>query len=184
MLAVEILEGIRMMLRMANLICVGAALALLAGCTSVEERLELRKPTARLVGVRFQEATPRAATLVFDVELQNYYPLTVPLVGFKYSVSSAGQMFLSGSSEARVNLPASSQRTVALPVTIDYLEVLKILGNAKPGATIPYQAELDLSVETPRLGPVLLPVTHMGVLTLPAISEAIPQSVPGSVKTQ
>jgi LEA14-like dessication related protein len=115
MLAVEILEGIRMMLRMANLICVGAALALLAGCTSVEERLELRKPTARLVGVRFQEATPRAATLVFDVELQNYYPLTVPLVGFKYSVSSAGQMFLSGSSEARVNLPASSQRTVALP---------------------------------------------------------------------
>ena len=170
-----------MMLRMANLICVGV---LLAGCTSMEERLELRKPTARLVGVRFQEATLRAATVVFDVEVQNHYPVTVPVVGLKYSVSSAGRMFLSGSSEARVNLPADSQRTVALPVTCDYLEVLKILSNSKPGATIPYAAQLDVSVQTPRLGPVLLPVSHMGELTLPTVSEPSPQSVPGSVKTR
>jgi LEA14-like dessication related protein len=157
---------------MASLICVGL---LLAGCTSVEERLELRKPTARLVGVTFREATPRAATLVFDVELQNYYPETVPVVGLKYSVSSAGRMFLSGSAEARVNLPANSRKVVALPVSIDYLEVLKILSAAKPGAVIPYAAELDLTVQTPRLGPVLLPLAHRGDLTLPAISISDPQ---------
>jgi hypothetical protein len=54
-------------------------LALLAGCTTVEERLELRKPTAQLVGVKFQGASLHAATLVFDVEITNYYPQTVPL---------------------------------------------------------------------------------------------------------
>jgi len=174
MLAPEILEGIRTMLRTANLVSVGALLALLAGCTTVEERLELRKPTARLVAVRFQEATPHSATLVFDVEIENHYPLTVPLLGFKYSLSSGGQLFLSGSSEVRINLPADSRRTVALPAQIDYLEALKILGNVKPGATIAYVAELDLRADTPRLGPILLPLTRSGQLTLPTISEAIP----------
>jgi len=171
MLAGDILEGIRMMLRMANLVSAGALLVLLAGCTTMEERLELRKPTARLVGVRFQEATLRAATLVFDVEVENYYPQTVPLLDFKYSVSSAGQLFLSGSSEVRVNLPGGSHRTVALPATIDYLEMLKILSGVKPGATIPYEAQVDLRVDTPRLGPLMLPLTCAGKLALPTISE-------------
>ena len=174
MLAAEILEGIRMMLRMVNLVCVGALLTVLAGCTTVEERLELRKPTARLVGVKFQEATPRSATLVFDVEVENYYPQTVPLLGFKYSVASAGQLFLSGSSEVRVNLPANSRKTVALPAQIDYLEALKVLSNVRPGGTIPYEANVDLRVDTPRLGPLLLPLTRAGEIALPAVSEAIP----------
>ena len=120
------------------------------------------------------------AALVFDVEIENYYPVTVPLVGFKYSVTSTGQLFLSGSSEARVNLPAGGQRTVALPLTIDYLQVLKVLGNVRPGATIPYAAELDLRVETPRLGPIVLPLSRSGQLTLPTISDVIP----GNIKIQ
>jgi LEA14-like dessication related protein len=172
------------MLRMANLIAAGALLTLLAGCETWEERLELRKPTARLVGVRFQEATLRAATFVFDVEIENYYPVAVPLTGFKYSVSSGGQLFLSGSSEARVDLPANGQRTVALPITIDYLQVLGILSNIRPGATIPYAAELDVRVETPRLGPIVLPLSHSGQLTVPTTSEALPQDRAGSLKTE
>jgi len=172
------------MLRTANLISVAALLGLLAGCTSVEENLELRKPTARLVDVKFQEATLRSATLVFDVEIENHYPVTVPLLGFKYSVSSGGQLFLSGSSGARVNLPAGGQRTVALPAQIDYLGALKVLSNVKPGATIPYKAELDLTVDTPRLGPLTLPLTRAGQLALPTISEGIPQSAPDSLKTK
>ncbi len=174
MLTAEILEGIRTMLRMANLVSVGMLLGLLAGCTSVEERLELRKPTAQLTGVRFQEASAQSATLVFDVEVENYYPVTVPLRGFKYSVTSGGQLFLTGSSEVRINLPAESRKTVALPAQVNYLEALKVLGSVRPGATIPYIAELDVRVETPRLGPITLPLTYKGQLTLPTISAVIP----------
>lgn len=174
MLAAEILEGIRMMLRMVNLVCVGALLTALAGCTTVEERLELRKPTAQLVGVRFQEATARSATLVFDVEIQNYYPQTVPVLGFKYSLASSGRLFLSGSSEVRINLPANSQKTIALPAQIDYLEAIKALGNAGPGGTIPYEANVDVRVDTPRLGSLLVPLARAGQITLPAVSAANP----------
>jgi LEA14-like dessication related protein len=169
---------------MANLISFGAVVALLAGCTSVEQTLELQKPTVSLVGVRFQEATLHAATVVFDVNVVNHYPVTVPLTGFKYSLSSAGQLFLSGTSGVRINLPANGQRTVALPATIDYTGALKALSNVKPGAIIPYEAKLDLTVETPRLGPLNLALSHAGDLTLPTISEVIPQDIPGSVKTQ
>ncbi len=184
MLEAEILEGILMMLRTANLVCIGALLGVLAGCTSMEESLELRKPTATLVGVRLQEATLRTATLVFDVNIVNYYPVTVPLIGFRYSVASAGRTFLVGSSEARVNLPANGQRTVGLPATIDYLGALTALNNVKPGAIIPYEAGLDLTVQTPRLGPLTLSLSRAGDLSLPTIAEPVPQGAPGTVKTQ
>jgi len=173
-----------MMLRTANLVSIGALLVILAGCTTVEESLELRKPTATLVGVRLQEATLRAATLVFDVNIVNHYPATVPLTGFRYSVMSAGQTFLVGSSEARVNLPASGRRTVGLPVTIDYLGALKALNNAKPGAIIPYEAKLDLTVQTPRLGPLSLFLSRAGDLSLPTITEPVPQGIPDTLKTR
>ena len=183
-LEADILEGVLMMLRMAHLVSVGALLGMLAGCTTMEESLELRKPTATLVGVRLQEATLRAATLVFDVNVVNHYAVTVPLTGFRYSVTSAGRTFLAGSSEARINLPANGQRAVALPVTIDYLGALKTLSNVKPGAVIPYEAKLDLTVQTPRLGPLTLALDHAGDLTLPTISEALPHSTPDTLKTQ
>lgn len=170
--------------RMAHLVSVGALLAMLAGCTTVEQNLELRKPTARLVGVRFQEATLRAATVVFDVEVTNYYPVEVPLRGFRYSVSSEGRTFLGGSSEVRVNLPPNTPRTVSLPATVDYHAVLSALSNARPGGSVPYDARLTLTVDTPRLGPIGLDLDHAGSLTLPAISEVIPQAPSDTLKTQ
>jgi LEA14-like dessication related protein len=144
----------------------------LTGCTTVEERLELRKPEAELVGVKFAEVGPYSATLVFDLQMQNFYPTAVAVRRFKYDVSSGGVTFLSGSAEVRINLPAESQRTVSLPATVNYLEVLKTLRNVGPGATIPYEAKLDVTVDTPRLGPVLLPLTRAGSLSLPVISGA------------
>jgi LEA14-like dessication related protein len=144
----------------------------LAGCSSMEERLGLRKPEAHLVSVKFTEAGPYSATLVFDVEMQNFYATTVAVRKIRYEVSSGGVAFLAGSAEVRVNLPAESQRVVSLPATVNYLEALKALHNVGPGATIPCDVTLDVTVDTPRLGPVLLQLSLSGNLNLPAISSA------------
>jgi len=149
---------------------------LLAGCATVEENLELRKPAARLVDVKFTEAGPYSATLVFDVTIKNYYALTVPLRRFTYELSSAGATFLAGSAEIRINLPAESQKTVSLPATVDYPAALKILHSVGPGTIIPYEAKVQLTVDTPRLGPIMLPLTSAGELALPRVSDAPPAS--------
>jgi LEA14-like dessication related protein len=182
--AIEILEGIRTMARRGNLILVSAVLVSLAGCTSVEQSLELRKPTARLLGVKIEDASLQGATLVFNVEVENHYATTVPALSFSYAVSSAGALFLVGSSEVRMDLPANGSRTVSLPARIDYVKALSALANVGPGATIPYEARVELTVNTPRLGPLVLAMSREGQLSLPTVSAPAPQPTPSTPKTE
>lgn len=172
------------MARRGNLILVSAVLVSLAGCTSVEQSLELRKPTARLLGVKIEDASLQGATLVFNVEVENHYATTVPALSFSYAVSSAGALFLVGSSEVRMDLPANGSRTVSLPARIDYVKALSALANVGPGATIPYEARVELTVNTPRLGPLVLAMSREGQLSLPTVSAPAPQPTPSTPKTE
>jgi len=67
-------------------------------------------------------------------------------------------------------VPAKSKKTVSLPAKINYMEMLKALKGVRPGSNIPYNAELGLSVETPALGVIRLPLKKDGELVLPTVS--------------
>jgi len=155
-----------------------------AGCTSTEEYLDLKKPSAQLMGVEFRDANLYGATLVFNVDVINHYSFDLPLLSFNYSVSSQGQRFLAGFSELSITVPPGGRRAVSLPARVDYLKALNVLTGVRPGATIPYNAELSLVVNTPRLGSITLPLSKIGELTLPAVSEAQPQAPSSAIKTQ
>jgi LEA14-like dessication related protein len=159
------------MARVAGLLFVGVLAAVLAGCQSMEESLSLRKPTARLMGVQFREADAFSATLVFDVQIVNHYPADLPLLRFDYALSSRGRRFATGSPELGIIIPVSGSQTVSLPARIDYVNTLRILGGVRPGATIPYEAQVNLLVDTPRLGSIMLPLERSGELRLPEVSE-------------
>ncbi len=155
---------------MASLLIAGAMLALGAGCESTEESMGFRKPTARLMGVQFREADAYGATLVFDVQIVNHYPVELPLLRFNYAVSSQGARFIAGASELAIQIPVGGSQTVSLPARIDYIRTLQMLGGIRPGATIPYEAQLDLAINTARLGAITLPLAKTGEITLPQIS--------------
>ena len=140
------------------------------GCETIQEGFNLRKPTARLTGLKFEEVKLDSATLVFDVEIDNHYPVALPLTNFDYTLSSNAEQFLSGSAKSQTAVPAKSSKTISLPVRIDYIGMLKALKGVRPGSKIPYGAELGLSVDTPALGLVRLPLKKEGELVLPSIS--------------
>jgi len=173
------------MARRSSLILVIALTGgMMAGCTSVEERLSLRKPTAHLVGVQLRDASVYGATVVFDVAIENHYPADLPLLGFSYSLASGGQRFLGGSSQVNMVVPAGGSKTVSLPARVDYIQALKALGNIRPGAKIPYDAEMDLTIDTPQLGSITLPLAGSGELVLPELPGVDVNSLLGSVKTE
>lgn len=146
--------------------------ACVAGCETIQESLNLRKPTARLTGLKIEDVKLDSATLLFDVEIDNHYPVALPLSNFDYSLSSGAEQFLSGSAKSQAAVPAKSSTTVSLPATINYIEMLKALKGVRPGSKIPYGAELGLSVDTPALGVIRLPLRKEGELVLPSISGA------------
>lgn len=144
----------------------------LGSCETIQEGLNLRKPTARLTDLKIEDVKMDSATLLFDVEIENHYPVALPLTNFDYSLSSGSAKFLSGNAESQAAVPAKSSRTVSLPAQINYIEMLKALKGVRPGSTIPYGAEVGLSVKAPGLGVIRLPLKKEGQLALPNITGA------------
>lgn len=148
----------------------GVALGL-TGCGSLANALNLRKPSARIVAVRLENINLRSATLQFDVELENPYSVPLPLVNMDYGLASQERSFLSGDEKLQGSVPARGRKTVSLPATVDYLGLLGVLQDVRPGAVIPYEATLGLSVDAPVLGLLRLPLKKEGSLPVPTVPD-------------
>ncbi len=136
----------------------------------MQHALSLNKPTARMTGLKFENVKLDSATLLFDVEVDNPYPVALPLMNLDYGLSSGAEPFLTGSAELQTTVPAKSKKTVSLPANINYLDMLRALKGIRPGSKIPYKADLGLSVDTPALGLIKLPLKKEGEVVLPMLS--------------
>ncbi len=142
------------------------------GCETMQHALSLKKPAARMTGLKFENVKLDSATLLFDIEVDNPYPVALPLMNLDYGLSSGAEPFLTGSADLQTTVPAKSKKTVSLPANINYLDMLRALKGIKPGSKIPYKANLGLSVDTPALGRIKLPLKKEGEVVLPTPSGA------------
>jgi len=141
-----------------------------AGCEAMDT-FGLSKPTARMTGLKFEDVKLDSATLLFDVEVDNPYPVALPLMNLDYGLSSGAEPFLNGNAKLQTTVPAKSKKTVSLPANINYLDMLKALKGIRPGSKIPYKADLGLSVDAPALGLMRLPLKKEGEIMLPTVSD-------------
>jgi len=143
----------------------GFAVWCLAGCGALQA---IRKPTARITGVRLENISLKAVTLVFDLEIGNPYSVPLPLANVDYSLASEGRRFLSGQADMQGAVPAGGAKTVSLPAELEYLALLAVVKKIRPGSVVPYAAELGLSVDPPLGGRLRLPLRKEGKLPVPA----------------
>ena len=155
------------MTRTRTLIFSSAVMAgLLLCCETTPEVQHVGKPTARLVGLRFEDVKVDYAKLLFDVQVHNPYPASLPLVNLQYSLTSGGSTFMSATALPQTAVPPNARQVITLPDKVVYARVLKAL-HAQPGFNIPYKAVLRLWVNTPNSGPIKLPLETTGQLALP-----------------
>lgn len=136
-----------------------ASLVLVAGCAA---------PSARLAGVSFKDIDLQSLTVVFDVELTNPNSAPLPLADLDYELSSRGNSFFTGQAPLQGDVPAQGTRTISLPAQITYSQILTALADVKPGAVLPYKADLGLSIRVPVIGKLRLPIHKEGKLPVPA----------------
>ena len=142
-----------------------AAAVLLAGVTGCGI---MEKPTADITGMKLQDISATAATMLFDVKVNNPYTVPLPMSNLDYALSSGGEQFLTGQAEALGTVPAGGSKTLGVPVRISYLELINVVKGARPGSTIPYKADMGLSVDVPVLGTLRLPMSREGELAIPS----------------
>lgn len=141
---------------------VAALLASAAGCGMIE------KPSAHITGVKIQDVSLTDATMLFDVKVDNPYSVPLPMSNVDYALSSQGQPFLTGKADIQGVVPARGSKILGVPVRISYLQLINVVKGARPGATIPYKADLGLSVDAPVWGALRIPMSKNGELSIPS----------------
>jgi len=151
-------------------VVLGMTVLLSSACQSVKKVAgELKKPSATITGVHFQNLNMDALTLLFDMEVNNPYSVALPLANVEYGLSSNGQQFVDGLAGLQESIPAKQSKTVPVPVEIGFMEALRALDQIRPGAIVPYKAEMALSVDAPGKQTLRLPLTREGSLPIPSI---------------
>ena len=154
----------------------------LTGCETMNNLLNLQKPTAKMKGLKFENVKMNSATLLFDVEVNNPYSVALPLTNIDYGLSSGTEPLINGEAELQTTIPAKSKKTVSLPANINYLDMLKALKGIRPGSKIPYKADLGLSVDAPALGLIRLPLKKEGEIVLPTASDVSAKDIWNIIK--
>lgn len=149
----------------------------LTGCASVGDLLAFQKPGASIAGVSIKDIGLKAATLLFEVDVQNPYGVPLPLVNVDYGLASGAKPFLSGKADLQGSVPARGTKTVSVPATVTFSELLGVLKDVRPGSVVPYQAELGLSVKPPLADAIRLPIRKEGQLPVPTVPEVSVEEV-------
>jgi precorrin-6B methylase 2/LEA14-like dessication related protein len=144
--------------------------AFFTGCESTRDTQYGREPVARLEAMRFGGVELDYATLLFDVEIDNPYPVSLPVQRLRYALVSDGHTFLTATVFNNVTAPPSTKKVLTLEDEVTYARLLQALGG-KPGLTIPLKAELTLSLDAPRSGWINLHAEKEGNIFLPESPE-------------
>jgi len=144
--------------------------AFFAGCETTPDIQYDREPVARLEAMRFGDIELDFATLLFDVEIDNPYPVSLPLQRLRYALVSEGHTFLTATVFDNVTIPPNTKKMLTLEDEVTYARLLRAL-RGEPGSTIPFKAELTLSLDTPGSGWTDFHAEKEGIIVLPESPE-------------
>jgi len=150
----------------------------LTGCQSLQSALQSQEtPTASVKSASIQDVSLDALSLVLDVDVSNPYGVALPVTGLDYKLSSNGQKFLDGVGASQGTIPAKGSKVLKVPVRVSYQPLMNVLSGVKPGAVVPYTADLAFNVDAPALGTIRLPVSKEGKLPVPAVPDVAIEQV-------
>jgi tRNA G37 N-methylase Trm5 len=127
------------------------AAAFFTGCETTPDIQYDHEPAARLEAMQIGDVELDFATLLFDVEIDNPYPVSMSLKRLSYALTSEGRTFLTANIFDNITVPPNTKKVLTLEDEVTYVRLLQALGG-KPGSTIPLKAELTLSLDVPKLG--------------------------------
>jgi hypothetical protein len=146
------------------------AAAFFAGCETTPDIPYDREPVARLEAMRFEGVELDYATLLFDIEIDNPYPVSLPIQRLRYALVSEGRTFLTATVFDNVTVPPNTKKVLTLEDEVTYARLLRAL-RGEPGSIIPFKADLTLSLDAPRSGGISLHAEREGDILLPESPE-------------
>ena len=152
--------------------CAAAALTVLSfGCSTLQQMMG--RPSVKAVHPRVAGIDLESVDLVFDLDVQNPYPVPIRASGLRYGLDIEGTEFIRSETDANIDLPAGNVGTVKLPIRLTYDKLLQTYRALADSPEAAYKLHGALNVMA--LGqPVEIPLSHSGkfpVLRPPRLSD-------------
>ncbi len=144
----------------------------LGSCQSMQDLVGAApKPSAQVIGTNIRGLTLENVVLLFDVEVENPYAVSLPLIDLAYALTSGGNKILEGTLKPSGSIPARGKQVLQVPATVAFASLFAALKSLKPGAVVPYTADFNFGVEAPVLGRLDVPLSKSGELPVPAVPQ-------------
>lgn len=153
---------------MAKLSCVLILALFCVGCSAIN----IQKPTAAVTGMAVKDVNPTGFTMNFDVDVKNPNSVELPLSAADYKLGLGGINVLDGKARPKGAIPANGSKSLSLPVTLTYENLLAAeQAIVKSGGNVPYAFDggLTMNAGTPVFGDVHVPLQYSGTLALKEI---------------
>jgi LEA14-like dessication related protein len=139
----------------------------LAGCSTVQESLQIRQPTLGFQEVQCTDLTFEAVELTLNVNVQNPNPVPIQLIGFDYALKINDTDFLAGEQDEGITVAALGDSSVRIPVMFRYHDLYQTFQALKDRAVTAYQLAGGLTFDLPVAGITRVPFNTSG--ELPAV---------------
>lgn len=118
---------------------------------------DVKVKNARLTGLDLEKIN-----IVFDIEIFNPNPVSVTLAGFDYDLLLNKTSFLTGEQQKKLELKASDDVGLSLPISMNFEKVYKTYQTIKDQENVVYILKTGFSFNLPVLGKVRIPVSTSG----------------------
>lgn len=130
------------------------------GCKTLQGLV--KPPSVQLEKAALISTSLFQGDLEFTFNVTNPNPIGVRLDGFSYQLAIEGRKMLEGNQAQGVALPAMGSRSVAVPITVNYMESVDSLVDFFRKDSLTYEI-----AGTFRIGVFTIPFSHKDVITLP-----------------
>ncbi len=146
----------------------------LAGCanlTQILNQMDVQKPLVNIKSADLTALSFEAATMQFNLEINNPNSFGVKLAGFDYQLDINQHAFLNGDQPDKIEIGARSTSPLSVPVTLNYVHLYNAVKGLLENKKADYKIDFGFKFDLPVLGSTRIPVTHSGSVPLPKIPE-------------
>ncbi len=152
-----------------RLIAIFVLVGLFAGCQTIRDLSQIKKPELSIKTVRLTDLTFDSLTLVTDLQIKNPNRLSATLRGFDYDLDINGNSFVKGRQDNKVVLPSMGENSIGIPMTLRFSDLYKTFQSMKNEDSAAYKISLGLDFELPVIGDRQFPVSKEGYIPLPKL---------------
>lgn len=144
-------------------------IALIAGCSSLRELSDVKKPSVAFSDVSIQSISFDGVTLLFDFDVTNPNRFDVSAEQYQYEFFINDRSFLSGNQQEKITIAREENTIIQVPVSLNFSEISQTFGSVFRQDSLSYQLSTEVEFDLPVAGKQRVPVEAGGQFPVPKL---------------